>query len=166
MDPRVGIRGKPSIAGFLGIAPENREGGPITFPHPYNPRMRLAVLSSKRLTVSHAFAIGSALALLPACKPKTATSSPATEPGSARGNDPSSSGSDGTSPDGTPAAADPDAPPDCAEQGEPWDGRQDTCLYEHHGCCYPDPASLCAAAGCTDDNCSILESHPAQAACG
>lgn len=123
--------------------------------------MRSAVLPSMRF----AMAFGLALAPSLGCKPKTATSSPdTTAPVTTGGNDPTSSGSDGTSPDGT-AATDPDAPPKCAEQGEPWDGRQDTCLYEHHGCCYPDPASLCAAAGCTDDNCSILESRPAQAAC-
>ena len=115
-----------------------------------------------RLTVG--LALGSALALTAGCKPKTATTSPEpVEPGAS--NDPTSPDSADGSADGSPAATDPDAPPDCADQGEPWDGRQDTCLYEHHGCCYPDPASLCAAAGCTNDNCRILESHPAQAKC-
>lgn len=76
--------------------------------------------------------------------------------------------------DGADAAAgsEPGAPgdpsatadrPSC-EEGDTWDGNGD-CLYEHGGCCYASPRAACEAAGCSPDNCRILEFRPAQARC-
>jgi len=120
-----------------------------------------------RWTPGHGFATVLALSLASSagCKPKTSTTSPpASEPAPATGNEPPSTVPADAPTEGKPAAS-PTEAPKCAAQGEAWDGRPGTCLYEHHGCCYPDPASLCAAAGCSDDNCNIVESRPAQAAC-
>lgn len=53
----------------------------------------------------------------------------------------------------------------CAPKGQVWDGKHEGCLYEVAGCCYPDDASACAAAGCEATACHILESAPAQIRC-
>jgi len=55
--------------------------------------------------------------------------------------------------------------PRCAVQGELWDGNPTTCMYEHDGCCYPDPSALCKAAECDETDCAIVESRPAQVRC-
>src|SRR5687768_12671478 len=91
-----------------------------------------------------------------ACKPAALAGPKAPDGGAASGTEPSPSGS-------TPAGT--DAPPECASEGSPWDGKAEGCLYEHAGCCYPSPEALCAAAGCAADACRILESSPAQARC-
>jgi hypothetical protein len=39
------------------------------------------------------------------------------------------------------------------------------CEAIHGGCCYPDAASACAAAGCAADSCTVMESYPAQVSC-
>ena len=56
-------------------------------------------------------------------------------------------------------------PKDCTARGTPWDGKHEGCLYEVAGCCYPDAASACAAAGCEGAGCQILEFSPAQVTC-
>ncbi|MCA9637319.1 MAG: hypothetical protein KC420_14935 [Myxococcales bacterium] len=39
------------------------------------------------------------------------------------------------------------------------------CDYEVKGTCYKDQAAACEAAGCTPDNCAVLESYPMQIEC-
>lgn len=56
-------------------------------------------------------------------------------------------------------------PAGCKAGGTTWDGKHEGCLYEVAGCCYPDAASACAAAGCEGSGCQILESAPAQVVC-
>jgi hypothetical protein len=97
--------------------------------------------------------VAGAVVLLSGCRP--AARAPTSDPDTAT-----------ASPAGPPKA-DP-APVPAAEAcagGERWDGSPDACDYVHEGCCYPDPRSLCAAAGCEAERCRILESHPAQARC-
>ena len=76
----------------------------------------------------------------------------------------------------SPAPADEELPPptseppsptpgSCAEGGRLWDGKPENCSYEHGGCCYDSPRAACAAAGCPEDRCLILESYPAQIRC-
>ena len=65
----------------------------------------------------------------------------------------------------TPPPAEAEAPGGCRASGSPWDGKLQGCLYEVSGCCYPDDASACAAAGCEGDTCQVLESAPAQVRC-
>ena len=101
-----------------------------------------------------------ATGLLLACRPR-ASGCATTEPEAPAPGDSALGGTDGTVVADGPTSEDPK----CAAQGSPWDGNPTGCTYEHGGCCYPDPASLCAAAGCSDDDCRILESRPAQAAC-
>ncbi|MEM6294081.1 MAG: hypothetical protein AAGA54_22575 [Myxococcota bacterium] len=67
--------------------------------------------------------------------------------------------------DEEPKPAPAEAPGGCAASGSPWDGKLQGCLYEVSGCCYPDDASACAAAGCDAQTCQILESAPAQVRC-
>lgn len=59
----------------------------------------------------------------------------------------------------------PPAPGPCAEGGRLWDGKPVDCSYEHAGCCYGSAAAACAAAGCSEGQCSVLESYPAQIRC-
>src|SRR5690606_259705 len=59
----------------------------------------------------------------------------------------------------------PPEPGSCADGGRLWDGKPDDCTYEHGGCCYDAPAQACAAAGCAEGQCVVLESHPAQIRC-
>lgn len=79
-------------------------------------------------------------------------------------------------PAAAPAPADEELPPStselppakpgpCAEGGRLWDGKPQDCSYEHGGCCYGSPATACAAAGCSEDQCQVLESYPAQIMC-
>ncbi len=56
-------------------------------------------------------------------------------------------------------------PGPCATGGRLWDGKPVDCSYEHGGCCYGSAASACAAAGCGDERCQVLESYPAQIHC-
>lgn len=60
----------------------------------------------------------------------------------------------------------PPAPGPCAEGGRLWDGKPVDCSYEHAGCCYDSATSACAAAGCAEGQCMVLESYPAQIRCG
>lgn len=53
----------------------------------------------------------------------------------------------------------------CAADGRVWDGEHKGCLYEHGGCCYGSPESVCTAAGCPLDRCVIMELMPAQVRC-
>lgn len=53
----------------------------------------------------------------------------------------------------------------CKAGGTTWNGKHEGCLYEVAGCCYPDAAAACTAAGCESDGCQILESAPAQVVC-
>ena len=137
--------------------------------------MMSAVLSSMRgwgIVLGMAGALGLAVA----CKPKRPPQPPDPQDVSTT-NDASP---DADTPVQSPTAGDgatasdggtpvPDGPtsadPECAAKGEPWDGNPQGCLYEHDGCCYPDPGSVCAAAGCEGDACQILETSPAQARC-
>jgi len=59
----------------------------------------------------------------------------------------------------------PPTPGPCAADGRLWDGKPQDCSYEHGGCCYGSPATACAAAGCTEAECQVLESYPAQIVC-
>lgn len=59
----------------------------------------------------------------------------------------------------------PPAPGPCAEDGRLWDGKPQACSYEHAGCCYGSAATACAAAGCAEQQCRVLESYPAQIRC-
>jgi hypothetical protein len=59
----------------------------------------------------------------------------------------------------------PAKPGPCAEDGRLWDGKPQDCSYEHGGCCYGSPATACAAAGCSEAQCQVLESYPAQIMC-
>jgi hypothetical protein len=66
-----------------------------------------------------------------------------------------------------PETEPPEAEPaPCADGGRLWDGKPEDCSYEHGGCCYDSAASACAAAGCAADRCNVMESYPAQIACG
>lgn len=56
-------------------------------------------------------------------------------------------------------------PAGCKAGGAPWDGKQEGCVYEVAGCCYPDAKSACAAADCEEAACQILEFSPAQVTC-
>jgi hypothetical protein len=49
--------------------------------------------------------------------------------------------------------------------GRLWEGRAAGCLYEVSGCCYDTPAQACAAAGCEEDGCRVMEVIPAQIRC-
>lgn len=60
----------------------------------------------------------------------------------------------------------PPAPGPCATGGRLWDGKPVDCSYEHAGCCYGSAAAACAAAGCGEGQCQVLESYPAQIRCG
>ncbi|MEM6993454.1 MAG: hypothetical protein AAF721_23270 [Myxococcota bacterium] len=118
---------------------------------------------SRRL-VSPAAALGLVVLAAAACKPKQ------TGEGTTAPLAPSDPTTPAPSAEGTPAETDSAGAstpkkPTCGDKGTSWDGSHAGCTYEHAGCCYPDPASLCAAAGCADDDCRILESRPAQAAC-
>ncbi len=117
-------------------------------------------------------ALGIALAIgwVGACKPKSTTapdSGNATDGQAVQAETPVGAATE-DAPDGDPPTDVPaNEAPKCTKAGTPWDGsRSAGCTYEHAGCCYPDPASLCAAAGCPDDTCRIIESRPAQATCG
>lgn len=59
----------------------------------------------------------------------------------------------------------PPTPDVCAEGGRLWDGKPVDCSYEHAGCCYESAARACAAAGCGEGQCQVLESYPAQIRC-
>lgn len=59
----------------------------------------------------------------------------------------------------------PPSPGACAEGGRLWDGKPVDCSYEHAGCCYGSAAQACAAAGCDEGQCHVLESYPAQIRC-
>lgn len=59
----------------------------------------------------------------------------------------------------------PAKPGPCAADGRLWDGKPEGCSYEHGGCCYGSPATACAAAGCAEAECEVLESYPAQISC-
>lgn len=61
---------------------------------------------------------------------------------------------------GEPAAAG-----DCAAGGVPDDGDAEGCNFRVSSCCYSVAAHACAAAGCAEDRCTIMESYPAQVAC-
>lgn len=39
------------------------------------------------------------------------------------------------------------------------------CGFVVNGCCYATAALACHVAGCAEDNCTILESFPAQVSC-
>ena len=39
------------------------------------------------------------------------------------------------------------------------------CGFVVNGCCYATAAQACHVAGCAEDNCTILESFPAQVSC-
>lgn len=134
--------------------------------------MASAVLSSMRgwgIVLGTLGAIGLAVA----CKPKTPPQPPPSSEDGVAGVDgpdtPSQSPAADDAADGADTATVPDGPtsqdPQCAAKGTPWDGSPQGCLYEHEGCCYPDPASVCAAARCDADTCQILESSPAQVRC-
>ncbi|MBL4685607.1 MAG: hypothetical protein JKY37_13515 [Nannocystaceae bacterium] len=112
-----------------------------------------------------ALCVGFASASVAGCRPTKTTTAPASEEDGAATAE--------TGDDGDPAASatksatpSEDESPTCGDQGKAWDGSHSGCVYEHAGCCYPDPAALCVAAGCPDDTCQILESRPAQATCG
>jgi hypothetical protein len=65
-----------------------------------------------------------------------------------------------------PAVEVPPADPGpCAADGRLWDGKPQDCSYEHAGCCYGSAATACAAAGCSTEECQVLESYPAQIRC-
>ncbi len=69
-------------------------------------------------------------------------------------------------PEPQPPVEVPPAEPDpCSEGGQPWDGKATGCSYEHDGCCYTSAAQACAAAGCADEHCIVMESYPAQISC-
>lgn len=59
----------------------------------------------------------------------------------------------------------PPVPGPCATGGRLWDGKPVDCSYEHAGCCYDSAADACAAASCAAEQCSVLESYPAQIVC-
>lgn len=98
-----------------------------------------------------------------ACRSKPAPVPPQTGPLTFDGDAPAD--------DGAPASAespnepDPPAREGCRAGGVPWDGNHAGCLYEVSGCCYPDAAAACEAAGCDPGGCQILESAPAQITC-
>jgi hypothetical protein len=51
----------------------------------------------------------------------------------------------------------------CKDGGSP-QAEGATCAAIFEGCCYPDPAAACAAAGCAED-CIQAESLPVQVSC-
>jgi hypothetical protein len=59
----------------------------------------------------------------------------------------------------------PPNPGPCAVDGRLWDGKPQDCSYEHAGCCYGSATTACAAAGCAEGKCQVLESYPAQIRC-
>ena len=91
--------------------------------------------------------------LLAACG--AAEPAPATQ----TGNDEPAAPTDTAQTGNEPAAG------DCAAGGVPDDGDAQGCDFRVAGCCYSLAAHACAAAGCTEDRCTIMESYPAQVAC-
>lgn len=111
-----------------------------------------------------ALCVGLASASFAACKPTKTTVPP--ESGDGAAATPATDDERDPVPSTDPPETRKDEPPLCGDQGTAWDGSHSGCVYEHAGCCYPDPAALCVAAGCPDDTCQIIESRPAQATCG
>lgn len=85
-------------------------------------------------------------------------------PPSAPTTTPPSTPPDDAVPSGTTEVP-PPSPGACAEGGRLWDGKPVDCSYEHAGCCYGSAAQACAAAGCDEGQCHVLESYPAQIRC-
>jgi hypothetical protein len=98
------------------------------------------------------------LALAGGCSRATTPSSPPSAPGPS----PAPGDDDIPPPDTEPP---PPAPGPCATGGRLWDGKPVDCSYEHAGCCYGTAAAACAAAGCDEGQCQVLESYPAQIRC-
>ena len=101
------------------------------------------------------------LALADGCTPKT--TQPPSPPPSTPTHSPAPPDEDLPPPE---SHAPPPTPGTCAEGGRLWDGKPVDCSYEHAGCCYDSAGAACAAAGCGEGQCQVLESYPAQIRCG
>jgi hypothetical protein len=120
--------------------------------------MKRVSTSGARPSMPASLAMSMLLGLAAACARPSAPSSappPVSEP----------------APDPDPALPPPEAEPPpptpgpCADGGRLWDGKPEDCSYEHAGCCYGSAAAACAAAGCSEGQCQVLESYPAQLRC-
>lgn len=102
------------------------------------------------------------LGLLAGGCPRQTAPAPASPPPSDSEPEPEEPSEELPPPESEVPPADPEP---CSEGGRLWDGKPVDCSYEHAGCCYDSAATACAAAGCAEGKCNVLESYPAQIVC-